>query len=318
MKKTLIYLDPENIKNSIELLEVAAQIHAENDYESYGVIINGSADSRELKNFDYIINIQDEELKNYDPLAVTVLMEEIEKKYSFDSIIIPATHFGRMLAPRLAMRLHVGLVADVTEIKNEGDQLELVRPAFSGRIMAGIVTEARKPIMLSVRQNVFSYDSAAEKNAEIIDFKPTDYQNGNIKLLESRKNEISYDIRESEILVSGGGGTLKNFGQIKVLADKLNAEVSASRKIIDNGKASRNIQVGQSGKTVSPDLYIALGISGAIEHVAGFKNIENIISVNVNKNAPICSLSDIVVEGDAMEFVEKLSAKIKKHKDQKN
>ncbi|WP_076544029.1 electron transfer flavoprotein subunit alpha/FixB family protein [Halanaerobium kushneri] len=318
MEKTLIYLDPENIKNSIELLEVAEQIHAESDFESYGVIINDSAARQELNHFDYIIKVQNEELKNYDPLAVTDIMEEIENKYNFDSIIIPATHFGRMLAPRLAMRLHVGLVADVTEIKKDGDELELVRPAFSGRIMAGIVTEARKPIMLSVRQNVFSYDSPLEKNVKIIDFKPVDYQKGNIKLLESRKNEISYDIRESEILVSGGGGTLKNFEEIKLLADNLNAEVSASRKIIDNGKASRNIQVGQSGKTVSPDLYIALGISGAIEHVAGLKNIENIISVNVNKNAPICSLSDIVVEGDAMEFVKKLSAKIKKNKKQKN
>ena len=318
MKKCLIYVDSDNIQNSVEILEAAAQIHQGEGYKSYGVIINNSTSDKGLTQFDYLINIEDQKLKDYDQVAVTDVLDELHNKYEFDSIIIPATHFGRMLAPRLAMRLHVGLVADVTKIKNNGEQLELIRPAFSGRIMAGIVTKKRKPIMFSVRQNVFSYNTQADKEAEIIDYQPEAYQEGKIELLDSQENEISYDIRESEILVSGGGGTLKNFDQIKLLADKLNAEVSASRKIIDNGKAARNIQVGQSGKTVSPDLYIALGISGAIEHVAGLKNIENIISVNVNKNAPICSLSDIVVEGDALDFVEKLSKKIDKNKSKKN
>jgi len=318
MKKSLIYVDLENVKNSIEILEAAAQIHQGEDYESYAAIINNSAADGDLNQFDYLINIQDQELKDYDQVAVTDVLEQLQNSYEFDSIIIPATHFGRMLAPRLAMRLHVGLVADVTKIKNDGENLELVRPAFSGRIMAGIVTNEKKPVMLTVRQNVFSYKAESDQKAEVIDYQPQNYQSGEIELLNSQENEISYDIRESEILVSGGGGTLKDFDQIKLLADKLNAEVSASRKIIDNGKAARNIQVGQSGKTVSPDLYIALGISGAIEHVAGLKNIENIISVNVNKNAPICSLSDIVVEGDALEFVKKLSNKIDKNKDQKN
>lgn len=318
MKKSLIYVDLENVKNSIEILEVAAQIHQGQDYETYAAVINNSAADGDLNQFDYLINIKDQNLKDYDQVAVTDVLDQLNKKYEFDSIIIPATHFGRMLAPRLAMRLHVGLVADVTKIKNTEKNLELVRPAFSGRIMAGIVTNEKKPIMLSVRQNVFSYKTKDDHEAEVIDYQPSNYQSGEIELLESQKNKISYDIRESEILVSGGGGTLKNFDQIKLLADKLNADVSASRKIIDNGKATRNIQVGQSGKTVSPDLYIALGISGAIEHVAGLKNIENIISVNVNKNAPICSLSDIVVEGDALEFVKKLSKKLDENKAQQN
>ncbi|TDO84351.1 electron transfer flavoprotein alpha subunit apoprotein [Halanaerobium saccharolyticum] len=318
MKKSLVYIDPENVQNSIEILEVVAQIHQEEDFKSYGALINNSTSIQGLHQFDYIINIQNQNLKNYDPVAVTDVMEQLNKKYNFDSIIIPATHFGRMLAPRLAMRLHVGLVADVTKINHNGENLELVRPAFSGRIMAGIITEARKPIMLSVRQNVFAYDVQADKEAEVIDYQPENFKQGEIELLNIQENNISYDIRESEILVSGGGGTLKNFDQIKLLADKLNAEVSASRKIIDNGKADRNIQVGQSGKTVSPDLYIALGISGAIEHVAGLKNIDNIIAVNINKSAPICSLSDIVVEGDALEFVKKLSDKIDENEDQKN
>lgn len=313
MKNTLIYIDQENIINSIELLEVARQIHADQEYQSFGLLINQQIENKYLAEFDSIINIKDQNIKSYDQLALTDVIEELQNEYQFESIIIPATHMGRMLAPRLAMRLHVGLVADVTEIKKDEKSLELIRPAFSGRIMAGIETNAKKPIMLTVRQNVFTHNIDQNKEVEMINYQPNNYNKAEIDLLEKKQCELSYDIRESEILVSGGGGALKDFEQIKNLADKLNAEVSASRKIIDNGKASRNIQVGQSGKTVSPELYIALGISGAIEHVAGLKNIENIISVNINKNAPICSLSDIVVVGDAIEFVKKLSNKLEKN-----
>ncbi|RQD73224.1 MAG: electron transfer flavoprotein subunit alpha/FixB family protein [Halanaerobium sp. MSAO_Bac5] len=313
MKNTLIYIDQENIINSIELLEVARQIHADQEYQSFGLLINQQIENKYLGEFDSIINIKDQNIKSYDQLALTDVIEELQNEYQFESIIIPATHIGRMLAPRLAMRLHVGLVADVTEIKKDEKSLELIRPAFSGRIMAGIETNAKKPIMLTVRQNVFTHHIDQNKEVKMINYQPNNYKKAEIDLLEKKQCELSYDIRESEILVSGGGGALKDFEQIKNLADKLNAEVSASRKIIDNGKASRNIQVGQSGKTVSPELYIALGISGAIEHVAGLKNIENIISVNINKNAPICSLSDIVVVGDAIEFVKKLANKLEKN-----
>jgi electron transfer flavoprotein alpha subunit len=313
MKRSLIYLDSESIKNSLELLEVARQIYSGREYETYGIGVNLTFDEIYGK-FNFIINIMDEKVKKYDQVAITDIMEQVHGQYNFDSVIIPATQFGRMLAPRLAMRLRVGLVADITDVKYNNGNLELIRPAFSGRIMAGIVTNERKPIMMSVRQNVFSHQCNISKQTKIINYKPSNYRNGQIKLLKTRKKEESYDIRESKILVSGGGGTLKNFDKLNLLAKELGGQVSASRKIVDSNKASRSIQVGQSGKTVSPNLYIALGISGAIEHIEGLKNVEHIISVNINKNAPICSLSDIVVEGDAIEFVRKLTEKIKKNK----
>ncbi|MFW5981054.1 MAG: electron transfer flavoprotein subunit alpha/FixB family protein [Bacillota bacterium] len=310
MKKSLIYIDPENIENSIELLKAVEEIHKNDDYNTYAVIINHPI--KEIENsFDYIIRVDNDTVEQYNQIAVTDILEKLNNEYEFNSIVIPATHWGRMLAPRLAMRLHVGLVADVTKIRHTEAGLELVRPAYSGRIMAGITNDGKEPIMLSVRQNVFVFDDAKNKESKIINYESDNFNNEQIKLLESKNNEESYDIRESEILVSGGGGILKDFNQIEELAELLNAEVSASRKIIDNGKASRSIQVGQSGKTVSPDLYIALGIRGAIEHIAGLKNVENIISVNINKNAPICSLSDLVVKGDAIEFANKLIKKIK-------
>lgn len=108
-----------------------------------------------------------------------------------------------------------------------------------------------------------------------------------------------------------GGGTARSFHKLESLADVLDGQVSASRKIIDKGIVSRSVQVGQSGKTVRPKLYMALGISGAIQHVEGLKNVENIIAVNTNRSAPICSLSDIVVEGDASEFIDKMVQRIR-------
>ena len=120
------------------------------------------------------------------------------------------------------------------------------------------------------------------------------------------------DIRESEVLVSGGGGVLRHFGKLELLAKELNGMVAASRRAVDSGLAPRQIQVGQSGKTVSPRLYVAIGISGSIQHVVGIKNAEHIIAVNSNRYAPICSIADIVVEGDATEFIEKMVERIRK------
>lgn len=310
MNKSLIYFDEENFQNSIDLLEVVSQIYKDNEFETYAVGFNHDNEIVDGK-FDYLINVQDERIKCYDILNITNCMEELNQIHDFDSILIPATHMGRMLAPRLAMRLRVGLVADVTSINHNDTEVEMVRPAFDGKILAGIVNRNCKPIMMSVRPNVFTYAETQRKKTQILNFQPGNVQESKIKLLETWKKEKVKDIRESDVLVSGGGGVIDDFEHIRLLADELNAMVSASRRIVDSGIATRSIQVGQSGKTVSPKLYIALGIYGSLQHIEGLKNVENIISVNTNKNAPICSLADIVVEGDAIEFVDKLVAKIK-------
>lgn len=310
MYKSMIYLDDENIQSSIDLLEAANEIYMEREFEAYGICINGCGDTAHGK-FDYLINILDERIQAYDVLNITNCIEELHHKYGFDSIIIPATYLGRMLAPRLAMRLEAGLVADVTSICRENGEIEMVRPAFSGKLMACIVSKGPGPIMMSVRPNVFTLSKDIQKETQDIFFRPSKVMASGIKLLSEREKEKAKDIRESDILVSGGGGVADDFGHLQLLADELNGMVSASRRIVDSGIAQRSIQVGQSGKTVSPRLYVALGIYGSLQHIEGLKNIENIISVNTNKDAPICSLSDIVVEGDAVEFIDKLVEKIK-------
>lgn len=310
MNKSLIYLDNDNIQNSIDLLEVVDQIYGVGHCETYAICINQESNSIEGK-FDYIIHVNDKRIQNYDIKNLTNCMEELHSNFDFDSVIIPATYIGRMLAPRLAMRLHVGLVADVTTIGHLDENLEMVRPAFSGKIMAGIVNRGLRPVMMTVRQSVFTYVPGPIKKSKKMYHKPLNIQPSQITLLELTEKVKPQDIRESEVLISGGAGVIRNFDKLNDLADIMNGRVAASRKIIDEGIASRNIQVGQSGKTVSPKLYIALGIHGSLHHIEGLKNVDFLIAVNTNKNAPICSLADIVVEGDAVEFIEKLTKKIR-------
>ena len=312
MKKSLIYIDHENVKNSVDLLEVVRRIYGK-DCETYGVVLNGDG-SQAKGHFDTLIYVSEEKVFSSDTRMVTDILEELHKVHDFDTIVIPATNFGRMLAPRLAMRLHVGLVADVTAIGLQDGQLEMIRPAFSGKIMAGIVQQGEGPTMMSVRPNVFTYEQAEEKPTLMVQYHPQSLRKSGLKLLEITEKEQSYDIRDSQVLISGGGGTIRSFEKLQDLAHALKGHVAASRKIIDKGIAPRSIQVGQSGRTVNPKLYIALGISGAIQHIEGLKNVETIISVNTNKNAPICSLSDLVVEGDASDFIEKLTKKINESK----
>jgi electron transfer flavoprotein alpha subunit len=310
MKRCLIYLDYDNIQNSIDLLGVAEKMYGEGQYLAWAVCLN--QDGREAAGkFDHVIRIMDSRINGYDLLNLTGCIAALQETHTFDSILIPATQTGRMLAPRLSMRLHVGLVADVTAIGHHGDELEMVRPAFGGRIMAGIVNRGRVPVMMSVRQNVFSHEALEVKDTQYSDHHPAEVRPGQIELVGTKEKEPSQDIRDSEVLISGGGGVHGNFKDLEVLAEELGGQVAASRRVVDSGIASRRIQVGQSGKTVSPRLYIALGIYGSLQHIEGLRNVEHIISVNTNKDAPLSSLSDIVVEGDAVTFIEKLVQKIR-------
>ncbi|MDF3000301.1 MAG: Electron transfer flavoprotein alpha subunit [Bacillota bacterium] len=338
LKKVLIYYEQKQHKNSIELLAVARMIYGDDgtrkegieDYETYGVSFGPIEVEAECL-FDFLIEVGDdsaplekrveahsqEQRKNnspvYDALFLTSVLDELQQEYQFDCILFPATHMGRMLAPRLAMRLQTGLVADVTDIRRKDGVMEIVRPAFSGKLMAGILSR-KAPLMMSVRQNVFSYAPDRLAETRRISHTPKTVCNGGIRLLEVREKEATGDIRDSDILISGGGGVMKDFKKLSELAVELNALVSASRKTVDHGIAPRSIQVGQSGKTVSPKLYMALGINGSIQHIEGLKHVEYMISVNTNQNAPICSISDIVVVGDAKEFINKLTEKIRKEK----
>lgn len=310
MIKSLIYLDSDNPNNSVDLIEVVRQMYPDVEVENY--MLSFEEGESGLNIADVLIRVNKEDGIEGDARIVASIMEELHKEYNFECIIIPASNFGRMLAPRLAMALHTGLTADVTAIACKDNQVEMIRPAFSGKIMAAIVKKGLGPNMLSVRENVFHLDESYTRKTREIQYTPKNNLKSNIVLIDKSPKIESYDIRNSKVLISGGNGVAKNFNKLEGLANELNGHVSASRMIIDKGIAPRTIQVGQSGRTVNPKLYMALGIDGAIQHVEGLKHVEHIISVNINKNAPLCSLSDLVVEGDANEFIDLLMKRIQK------
>lgn len=310
MKRALIYLDPDDSTASLELVEVIRQMYGEQAYQIVAVTVAAEA-PQAIGAVDRLMLIAQEHVGRYDTQNIAAAIGELHRTQPFDAIVIAATTFGRMLAPRLAMRLHVGLVADVTEVRPEADRVQLVRPAFSGRMLAAIEQRGRVPVMASIRPGTFAAGSGVPRATDTEVFVPRSVGAPRVRLLSRTPKASTADIRASDVLVSGGGGVMRHFAKLDALAHELGGMVSASRHVVDRGKAPRDIQVGQSGKTVSPRLYLALGISGSIQHVVGIKTAEYVIAVNKDRRAPICALADIVVQGDAREFVDRIVAKIR-------
>ncbi|MCL1810008.1 MAG: electron transfer flavoprotein subunit alpha/FixB family protein [Clostridiales bacterium] len=316
MKKALVYIENGYEAAAIDLLEVVRQVGQNCAFETCALCLGGNGTAPEGY-FDRVIRVVQPSPEWHDVLSITNAIEELHERDDFDCIVILATPMGRLLAPRLAMRLRVGLVADVTDIRLQDGEALMVRPAFDGKILAGIVSTGSKPLMMSVRPGVFSYKGARDKATDKADFIPMRASPRQVELLEATKKKTFSDIRDCEVLISGGGGIIKGFDQIQPLADELRGMVSASRRAVDNQIAPRSIQVGQSGKMVSPKLYLALGIHGSMQHFEGLRDVKHIVCANTDRYAPICSQADIVVEGDALEFVNRLLARIRRGKESK-
>lgn len=308
MKHCLILMDDNRPETNLELLEVTRRIYGENPVYTMGLQLDPGTE-KPLEAFDAIIAFKCGAIPVYETANIAAGVAKLHDTYCFDSILIPATMFGRMAAPRIAMRLGVGLVADVIDVEQVDGQLEMIRPAYSGKMMAGIVKKGLGPLMMTIRENTFPAATGIVKQTRHMVF-PFQRQPCGVTFIGSRAKPVASDIRESEILISGGGGVLEKFSRLHDLAEALHAQVSASRRVVDSGVASRKIQVGQSGKTVSPRLYIALGIDGSVQHIEGLRNVEHLIAVNTNKDAPICSLANLVIVGDAIEFIDLIVARI--------
>ncbi len=310
MKRVLLYSEQGYSQEVENLVEVARQLYGEGNFTTYALVIHDDVADSE-GHFDVILHLSDDRLHGFDQRAICDVVTEVHNRYHFDAILFLATPMGRCIAPRVAMRLDTGLVADVTDIAHDDGDLVLIRPAYSGKIMAGIRITGDGPVMMSVRTGVFSNARTRTGATEHIQLEGLSYQYGAITMTGKKGKEVSYDIRKSTVLVSGGAG-VSDMQELHKLATLLKGEVSASRSVVDAGIVSRAMQVGQSGKTVSPQLYFALGIHGSIQHVAGLKDVPYIISVNTDRKAPICSISDIVVEGDALQFVHRLVQRIER------
>lgn len=259
---------------------------------------------------DVVLYAESELLEVYTTDGYTKVISELVKERKPEIILIGATNIGRDLGPRLSARVHTGLTADCTrlEIDEEDKKLLMTRPAFGGNLMATIICPDHRPQMSTVRPGVMErakYDENRRGKVEIVDINISkeDIKASVEKVVKSGKAEVP--LEESKIIVAGGRGlgTQEGFELVEKLAKKLGGVVGASRATVDAGWIEHSHQVGQTGKTVRPSLYIACGISGAIQHLAGMQDAECIIAINKNPDAPIFKIADYGIVGDVTEII---------------
>lgn len=268
---------------------------------------------------DRVIVADDPELKYYRTEPYTQVLANVINEYKPEAMLVGATAIGRDLGPRLAGRIHTGLTADCTklEIDSENKELRMTRPAFGGNLMATILCSNFRPQMATVRPGVMVKQLRDKtRKGEIIPYGKPIEKNKCFVEIEDVVKEVKekVDIQDAKILVSGGRGlgAPENFKLLEELAAAIGGEVSSSRAAVDAGWAPKDIQVGQTGKTVRPTLYIACGISGAIQHLAGMEESEYIIAINKDKFAPIFNVADLGIVGDVRKIVPLLTEKLKR------
>lgn len=270
---------------------------------------------------DKVYVVDDEALKHYSTLPYTDAICSILSVQKPDAFLIGASVIGRDLAPRIAARLDTGLTADATKIEiNPNDEnsteLWITRPAFGGNLFGTIVCPNHRPQMATIRPKVLDHDFFdASRSGEIIQVAYQAKAYDKVRFVK-RIHKVTHgvDITKSRIIVSGGRGMLDHFDLLHEVADELGGVVAASRGVVDRHQAPKDIQVGQTGKTVRPTLYLACGISGAVQHTAGMDKSEFIIAVNNDPQAAIFTVANVGVVGDAQAILPLVLEEIKAYK----
>lgn len=265
----------------------------------------------------YVVDDKDLEVYTTEPYAQAIVAIVEQKKPGI--ILLGATTIGRDLGPRVSARLGTGLTADCTklDIDPETKGLMMTRPAFGGNLMATIMCPDHRPQMSTVRPGVMGAIPADASRKGEVETVKVEFNREKIARVKVKKvvkeDKANIDITKAKILVSGGRGVgnKEGFAELQKLASALGGEVSSSRAMVDAGVMDHSRQVGQTGKTVKPDVYFALGISGAIQHLAGMENSEYIIAVNKDKYAPIFEVADLGIVGDLKKVVPALVEKLK-------
>ena len=333
-----VYVFAQQVDNEIsgiayELLgkgkELAAKLNEEVTAVLIGHDVKGLADKLAEYGADKVIVVDDPELKEYRTEPYTHALSSVIEKYKPEIVLVGATAIGRDLGPKVSARVKTGLTADCTVLEigdfplnplpnqeQKHNQLLMTRPAFGGNTIATIACPNTRPQMATVRPGVMQKREKIEgAKAVVEEFNPGFTPNNQyVEILKVVKavNDVA-DIMDAKILVSGGRGvgSAENFKLLEDLAEVLGGTVSCSRAVVDSGWKPRDLQVGQTGKTVRPNVYFAIGISGAIQHVAGMEESDIIIAINKDETAPIFDVADYGIVGDLNKIVPMLTEKIK-------
>ena len=312
--------------------ELAKDLGVEVTAVLVGSDVKGLADQLAEYGAAKVIVVDDPELKEYRTEPYTHAIASVIKEFKPEIFLIGATAIGRDLGPRVCARIHTGLTADCTKLdigdfpmnpvpgrETKHNQLLMTRPAFGGNTIATIACPDFRPQMATVRPGVMQKaPKEAGKKAVVTEFNPGFTKNNKyvdiLEVVKAVSNTV--DIMDAKILVSGGRGvgSPENFKILDDLAEAIGGTVSCSRAVVDAGWKPKDLQVGQTGKTVRPNVYFAIGISGAIQHLAGMEESDIIVAINKDESAPIFDVADYGVVGDLNKIVPMLTEKIKEAK----
>ena len=318
--------DGELQKVSLELLGEGRKIADKLGVKLTALLIGDNikrlADNLGRHGSDEVLVVENELLKHYTTDGYTKVICDLANERKPGILFIGATFIGRDLGPRVAARLSTGLTADCTvlDVEVENGDLLATRPAFGGNLMATIACPDHRPQMATVRPGVFSklQDTDREFKVEVVDvaLEAKDIRTTIVEVVKEAKEIV--DISEANFIVSGGRGvgSKENFKMLEELAEALGGTVAGSRAAVENGWLERDYQVGQTGKTVRPNIYIACGISGAIQHVAGMQDSDLIIAINKDENAPIMATADYAIVGDLFKVIPEMTAQVKALKEE--
>jgi electron transfer flavoprotein alpha subunit len=312
---------------AFELLGIGKRLAARRNVPLTAVLlgsgVNGQARDLVAHGADKVYVVDDPALAHFTDDAYGNMLTDLIREHQPEIVLAGATAIGRSFIPRVATSLATGLTADCTnlEIREEDGALLQTRPAFGGNIMATIVCPDTRPQIATVRPMVMKPNERDDsRSGEIIEVGPDPGRlRSRVKVLDSiAEAQDKVNINEADVLVAGGRGLEdgKGFALIRELADLLGGAVAASRAAVDSGWIGYPHQVGQTGKTVAPKLYIACGISGAIQHLVGMQSADTIVAINRDPNAPIFDVATYGIVGDLFEVLPKLIEKLKQRTDQ--
>lgn len=339
-----VYVFAQQVDNEIsgialELLgkgkELAAKLETEVTAVLIGYNVKNLADKLAEYGADKVILVDDPELETYRTEPYAHALASVIEKYKPEIVLVGATAIGRDLGPTVSARVKTGLTADCTVLEigdfplnaipgqeQKHNQLLMTRPAFGGNTIATIACPDNRPQMATVRPGVMQKIAPiAGAKAVIEEYNPGFTPNNKYVTIKEVVKAVSdtVDIMDAKILVSGGRGvgSAENFKILEDLAEVLGGTVSCSRAVVDNGWKPKDLQVGQTGKTVRPQIYFAIGISGAIQHVAGMEESDLIVAINKDETAPIFDVADYGIVGDLNKIVPALTEQLKTAKAEK-
>jgi electron transfer flavoprotein alpha subunit len=302
-------------KVSFEAASVAPKLAKELNLEVEAVVVGSDVNNlNEISKYGItkVITLKNPDFINYSSSGYSEAISDYAKEVNAVCLILGNTALGNDLAPRLAVQLNSGCIMDCVNLQVESGEVIATRPIYAGKAFVKVKLSSDVKVF-TIRPNVFGTE-ISENGDVIIETKEISSPNLKSRVISFKKSEGKLDVAEADIIVSGGRGMKgpENFNLIESLAESLGAAVGASRAVVDAGWRPHREQVGQTGKTVSPSLYVACGISGAIQHLAGMSTSKYIVAINKDKDAPIFSVADYGIAGDLFEILPALTEAIKK------